>query len=390
LAFACCSCRRPLALAGLILGIQPPSRHFNCGVSRAAPNHIPHSIQENIPMTSRSLSHRRLAVLTGTVALLAAAGFGANAATASTEPPADTTAGTEAMGSEAPAEVDRTDWPDTLTLAAVPSEESTSLEESYATVIQVLEEDLGIEIEFFQATDYAGVIEAMISGDVDIANFGPFSYVIAVANGAEIAPIGAIVDAPDAEPGYQSYGIAGADNDEINSLEDFAGRNICFVDPGSTSGFLYPSAGLLDVGIDPETDVTPVFAGGHDASVISVKNGDCDAGFAYDSMVTQQLIDSGDIEEGEIKVVWESAVIAGSPIAVLTALPQSLQDEISRIIIDEVNIDALVERGVCTDAETCTINDDEDSWGYVVVDDAFYDGVRAVCETTQAEACGAA
>ena len=341
-------------------------------------------------MTSRSLSHRRLAVLTGTVALLAAAGFGANAATASTEPPADTTAGTEAMGSEAPAEVDRTDWPDTLTLAAVPSEESTSLEESYATVIQVLEEDLGIEIEFFQATDYAGVIEAMISGDVDIANFGPFSYVIAVANGAEIAPIGAIVDAPDAEPGYQSYGIARADNDEINSLEDFAGRNICFVDPGSTSGFLYPSAGLLDVGIDPETDVTPVFAGGHDASVISVKNGDCDAGFAYDSMVTQQLIDSGDIEEGEIKVVWESAVIAGSPIAVLRALPQSLQDEISRIIIDEVNIDALVERGVCTDAETCTINDDEDSWGYLPVDDAFYDGVRAVCETTQAEACGAA
>ncbi len=133
-----------------------------------------------------------------------------------------------------------------------------------------------------------------------------------------------------------------------------------------------------------------MFAGGHDASVISVKNGDCDAGFAYDSMVTQQLIDSGDIEEGEIKVVWESAVIAGSPIAVLRALPQSLQDEISRIIIDEVNIDALVERGVCTDAETCTINDDEDSWGYLPVDDAFYDGVRAVCETTQAEACGAA
>ena len=107
-----------------------------------------------------------------------------------------------------------------------------------------------------------------------------------------IAPIGAIVDAPDDEPGYQSYGITQADNDEINGIEDFAGKNVCFVDPGSTSGFLYPSAGLLDAGIDPETDVTPVFAGGHDASVISVKNGDCDAGFAYDTMVTQQLIDS--------------------------------------------------------------------------------------------------
>ena len=323
-------------------------------------------------MTPRSLPHRRLAVLTGTVALVAAAGFGTSAVNATTEPPADT---------------DRTDWPETLTLAAVPSEEATALEASYGNIIAVLEEDLGITVEFFQATDYAGVIEAMIAGDVDVAQFGPFSYVIAVQNGAEIAPIGALVDAPDAEPGYQSYGIARADNDEINSIEDFAGKNVCFVDPGSTSGFLYPSAGLLEVGIDPETGVNPVFAGGHDASVISVANGDCDAGFAFDSMVTTTMVESGDIEEGEIKIVWESEVIAGSPIAVLTTLPQSLQDEIIRIILEEANVDALVARGICTDVESCEVTDEEGTWGFVAVDDAFYDGVRAVCESTQAEAC---
>lgn len=360
-------------------------------------------------MTSRSLPNRRLVVLAGTVALVAA-GLGAGAATATTEPPADTPTdteamgteamsseamsseamGSEAMGSEAVTEVDRADWPETLTLAAVPSEESTALEASYQNIITVLEEDLGVTVEFFQATDYAGVIEAMIAGDVDVAQFGPFSYVIAMANGAEIAPIGALVDAPEAEPGYQSYGIALADNGEINSLEDFAGQNVCFVDPGSTSGFLYPSAGLLEAGIDPETGVTPVFAGGHDASVLSVANGDCDAGFAFDAMVTTTLIESGDIEEGQIKVVWESEVIAGSPIAVLTTLPQSLQDEISRIVLEQANVDALVERGICTDVDSCEVTDEEDTWGFVAVDDAFYDGVRAVCEATQAEACAAA
>lgn len=335
--------------------------------------------------------HRRLATLSCAMSLGIAAGLGvAGIAGATTEPPADSTpATTAAPGGVAAAEVDRTDWPDTITLAAVPSEESTSLEASYANVITVLEEDLGVEIEFFQATDYAGVIEAMIAGDVDLAQFGPFSYVIAVANGAEIAPIGALIGEPGEEPGYQSYGIARADNDEINSLEDFAGRNVCFVDPGSTSGFLYPSAGLLDVGIDPETGVTPVFAGGHDASVISVKNGDCDAGFAFDAMVDTQLIESGDIAEGEIKVVWESEVIAGSPLAMNTTLPQTLRDEITRIILEEVNVDRLVERGICTDTESCELTD-EDGYGYVAVEDTFYDGVRAVCETTQAEACGAA
>jgi len=321
-------------------------------------------------MTSRSFPRGRWLALPGTIALAAAGALGGSAARATTEPPPATDATTE---------VDRTDWPDSLTLAAVPGEESTALEQRYDTVISVLVEDLGLEIEVFEATDYAGVIESMIAGDVDIANFGPFSYVIAVANGAHVAPIASMVTSPDAEPGYL-----------INSIEDFAGRNICFVDPGSTSGFLYPSAGLLDAGIDPETDVTPVFAGGHDASVISVANGDCDAGFAFDTMVDTQLVESGDIDAGEIKVVWESPMIVGGPMTINTDLPQSLQDEISRIILEELNVDSLVERGMCTDVETCVINDDETSWGYIAVDDALYDSVRAVCATTQAEACGAA
>jgi len=80
------------------------------------------------------------------------------------------------------------DWPDTLTFAAVPSEQQERLEESYAVTIAILEEELGVEIEFFQAADYAGVIEGMIAGSVDLAQFGPFSYVIARNNGAEIEP----------------------------------------------------------------------------------------------------------------------------------------------------------------------------------------------------------
>lgn len=306
-------------------------------------------------------------------------------AAAATSPPGG------ASASSAPAEGsaavgDRSAWPEKLVMGAVPAEESTSLQESYDPLLQVLEEELGIEVEFFQATDYAGIIEGQIAGNVHLAQYGPFSYVIARNNGATIEPVGALIDGPDATPGYRSYGITRADNDEISSLEDFAGKNVCFVDPGSTSGFLYPSAGLLEVGIDPETGVSPVFAGGHDASVISVKNGDCDAGFAFDTMVDVELIESGDIAEGEIETVWESELIAGSPLAVASDLPADLLAEIRRIVLEEANSDRLAERGICADAESCTLSD-EGSWGWAEVDDAFFDGVRAVCETTQAEAC---
>jgi phosphonate transport system substrate-binding protein len=331
------------------------------------------------------------AALTASLALLAAAcGDDSESADTTSAPAATTAAPSESTS--APAETTaaptdpKADWPDKLVLGAVPSEESTALQESYSKLIEVLERDLGIEVEFFQATDYAGIIEAQIAGNVDLAQYGPFAYVIAKFNGANIGPVGALVDAPDEKPGYQSYGIAKADNAEINSLEDFAGKSVCFVDPGSTSGYLYPSAGLLELGIDPESGVSPVFAGGHDAAVISVNNGDCEAGFAFDAMVDSVLIESGDIAEGDVKTVWKSEVIAGSPIAIRLDLPESLVAEISRIVLENANRDALLETGLCTDAENCGLTD-ENAWGWVPVDDAFYDGVRAVCEATKSARC---
>lgn len=282
--------------------------------------------------------------------------------------------------------IDKTDWPEKLVVGAVPSEESSSLEQSYAPLVEALAEQLGIEVEFFQATDYAGIIEAQVAGRVDLAQYGPFSYVLAKTRGAQIDVTGVMTEGPEVEPGYQSYGIAKADNDEINDITDFAGKKVCFVDPGSTSGYLYPIQGLIVNNIDPETGVTPVFAGGHDSSVLSVKNGDCEAGFAFDAMVDSNLIESGQIAEGEIKTVWKSEMIAGSPMAHRTTLPATLIAEIQRIVLEDVNTDKLIADGKCTSVEDCGLTD-ENVWGWVAKDDSFFDGVRAVCEATKSTKC---
>jgi len=282
--------------------------------------------------------------------------------------------------------IDKTDWPEKLVVGAVPSEESSSLEQSYAPLVEALAEQLGIEVEFFQATDYAGIIEAQVAGRVDLAQYGPFSYVLAKTRGAQIDVTGVMTEGPEVEPGYQSYGIAKADNDEINDIADFAGKKVCFVDPGSTSGYLYPIQGLIVNNIDPETGVTPVFAGGHDSSVLSVKNGDCEAGFAFDAMVDSNLIESGQIAEGEIKTVWKSEMIAGSPMAHRTTLPATLIAEIQRIVLEDVNTDKLIADGKCTSVEDCGLTD-ENVWGWVAKDDSFFDGVRAVCEATKSTKC---
>ena len=123
-----------------------------------------------------------------------------------------------------------------------------------------------------------------------------------------------------------------------------------------------------------------VFAGGHDTSAISVNNGDCDAGFAFDSMVTSILPSQGDIEEGEIKIVWESPIIAGSPMAMRTGLPESLQAAITEIFAEKINVDWAADNGYCetNDPLLCSFSDEE-IWGYVARDDSFYEPIRQLC-----------
>lgn len=319
----------------------------------------------------------------------------------------DAMADDEAMADDA-MEEEHSDWPDKIVFGAVPAEAASSLEADFDTTRAILESELGIEIEFFQASDYAGVIEGIIAGRVDAAQFGGFSYVIATNNGADVSVAGVMTDGPDVEPGYRSYAIT-QPGSGITSIEDFAGKNICFVDPGSTSGFLFPSEGLLSVGLDPSetsTDINPTFAGGHDASAISVANGDCDAGFAYDSMVTAQLISSGDISgvidtaegsetineaDADLEIIWKSQTISGAPMAISNSLPESFVDAFTEVITTKANVDWATENGFCTgtpEDNDCSFADEEDTWGFVEKDDSFYDGIRQVCEITQASRCG--
>lgn len=312
-----------------------------------------------------STTHRRAATAVAAALLTAAlAGCGESAAAGS---------GGDASSAD----------PDTLVFAAIPAEESSSLQESYQPVIDMLEAETGKTVEFRQATDYAAVIEGQLAGQIHIAQYGPLSFVLAQTEGADISPVGAYIDAEGEEPGYQSYGIT-RPGSGIDSIEDFAGRTVCFVEPNSTSGYLYPTAGLIEAGIDPETDITPVFAGSHDASVLEVAAGRCDAGFAFDSMVDTQLIETGALQAGAVETVWESDTIPGSPVAISNTLSPELQETLATAFAEHANTDYLLANGFCEG--DCPVGD-EDSWGYAAVDDAFYDAIREVCETTQNENC---
>ncbi|MER6525852.1 phosphate/phosphite/phosphonate ABC transporter substrate-binding protein [Streptomyces sp. NPDC001508] len=273
--------------------------------------------------------------------------------------------------------------PGTLALAVVPSEDATSTAQHYKPLIKLLEDETGKKVVLQKATNYAAVIEAQRAHKAQIAVYGPLSYIVAKNSGVGLEPIAATILAKGATPGYWSYGFTRATTKDVGGLSDFKGRKVCFVDENSTSGYLYPHAGLLGAGVKDDA-YTKVMAGGHDASVLSVVRGNCDVGFS-DSTIQQLLIKQGKLKKGDLKLVWKSPVIPGSPVAVSTDLSSELRRQLADVFTKKANADYLKSKGYC-DGDDCRIFG---YWGYAPVKDSDYKSVRDVCATTGDAQCTA-
>lgn len=274
---------------------------------------------------------------------------------------------------------------DSITFAAVPSESSATLEASFENVTALLEQETGKTVEFQNASDYAAVIEGMRAGQIDVASFGPFAYVISKDSGIDMAPAVAPTHDRQDAPAYTSLAYV-REGSDIQDLEDLEGRNVCFVDAASTSGYLVPMKGIMDAGMDMNHDMTAVLAGGHDASLLSLASENCDVGFAHDTML-QTLETSGQVEPGSLVPIWESDPITEDPIAINNeTLTPELAEQITTILREQANIPALVDAGICSSEDECALPE-EIEYGYVPVDDSDFDAIREICEATDADAC---
>ncbi|WP_112273011.1 phosphate/phosphite/phosphonate ABC transporter substrate-binding protein [Lentzea terrae] len=270
----------------------------------------------------------------------------------------------------------------TLVFSGIPTASSITTQQTFQPIINMLRRETGVEIRVQEPTTYDALIEGMRDGSIDIGAFGPQSYVVARERGARITPISAQVKEKDAKPSYRGFGFTHADSG-ISSL-DLRGRKVCYPDRVSTSGFLYPSAALLDLGIDPLRDTVPVFTSGHEATVLAVANKQCDAGFAFDEMVDRHLVERGQIQPGQLRKIWTSGLIPGAPLAVADDLPAPLRERIVVALQTKATADYLRANGFCQGE--CPVGD-ATAWGYAKVDDSAYEPVRAVCKRVGWDSC---
>ena len=166
-----------------------------------------------------------------------------------------------------------------ITIGFNPAENADVVETNGKLFSDYYKKATGLEVKTFIATDYTALIEAMRGGRIDFAFIPPFSLIKA----EEIAHAKVLMKAVRKGKTVFYSGIIVRADKGFNKIEDLKGKNIAWVDPASSSGFIIPKAALMSKKkIDPDKFFgKQVYAGSHDALVLSVLNGTVDAGATF-------------------------------------------------------------------------------------------------------------
>ncbi len=216
-------------------------------------------------------------------------------------------------------------WPKKVTVGLIPTEGGADILKRFKPLMDHLEKTLGVKVEAFTASDYAGIITAMEHDHIDFAYFGPKSYTEASARaGAEAV---AIERDKDGALGY--YGIIITHKDSgITKLDQAIkhNRTFCFTDPNSTSGCLVPSVLFYrDLKTPPEKLFKEVsFSGSHGASILAVKNQKVEVA-STNNIDLNRMIHKGAASMNDFNIIWRSELIPGSPMTARKELPASLK-----------------------------------------------------------------
>lgn len=225
-----------------------------------------------------------------------------------------------------------------LVYATIPAENASGVTERFGPWMEYLSKELGVKVTLRIAADYAAVIEGQRAGTIHIGDYGPSSYVRAhtVSNGGVEAF--ATMRLADGSTGY--YSVAYAKKDAAGAkLEDFKGKNLCLVDPNSTSGFNVPMFAMNKASIDPAKFFGKVVnAGSHENAVMAVQQGTCDVAFNWwnseDDSNLSRMANKSMVKKDDFKIVFRSELIPGSPYAVLTSMPADLKAAIAKAFFD--------------------------------------------------------
>jgi phosphonate transport system substrate-binding protein len=231
------------------------------------------------------------------------------------------TTGTVALAQDNPAK---------LRVALLPDENAATIIQNAQPLKNHLESNLRKDIELVVTTDYSSMIEAMRFGRIEIAYFGPLSYVLAKSKAPNIEPFA--VGVTNGSPTYRSVIITQADG-AVKAIEDIKGKTVGFGDPASTSSHLIPRAFLAKRNLIGDKDYKFVHLGAHDAVARAVQSAQVQAG-GLSQEIFNNLVAKKSIEAAKFRVLIVSDPIPNYFMVMQGKLDPGLKTSIRKAFLE--------------------------------------------------------
>lgn len=261
-----------------------------------------------------------------------------------------------------------------ITMGFVPMKDGDKLVESVEPLAKLLSEELGVKVEGFTATNYVGVVEGLGSGQVDFGFIPPFAYVLANKESDAQVILTAVNNKGEAT--YRSQFIVREDSD-IKTFEDIKGKKVAFVDPSSTSGYLFPGAHLITEGIDIEKDIEYIYSGGHDKSLQLLLNKDVDVASTFVD-VRERYSDEFPTAMDDVRILGYTEYIPNISVTTSGSMDVEMKEKIQEALLKIVD----TEEGATLLQELFNM------YGFEKATDADYEVIRTTAETMNVDLKG--
>lgn len=203
-----------------------------------------------------------------------------------------------------------------LRIAVIPKKSMEVLIQDYQPLVERLSSALGIPVSIVPASSYESVVDAVVSGGVDIAWLGPAGYVLAQQRDPRIEPFAslAIKNGYFTPAGHHYQALLLARRETAHDVESLRGTRGALSDPASTSGSVVPNVEFAaQVGMPLAQFFGSVaYTGSHDKSLDALLEGRVDAAFVA-SVRADAYLNSGRINRDTFNVLWRSERIYYDP-----------------------------------------------------------------------------
>ncbi len=223
-----------------------------------------------------------------------------------------------------------------ISYGVISVETAVDILKSQEKFVEYASKELGVKVKLFTASEYAGIMNGLAAGQVQVGWLGASSYASTFMDCECVEPIAGAQDLQGAM-GYNSVMIVKADS-PYKSFKDLKGKTVARNDPHSTSGFTIPTVAWAEMGTPIDKYFKSPLSGGHQQTIMGVLNGTYDAGFTWTTLgdgfgAIRKMLDKGLLKRDQIRVIWTSSLIPTPPVVIRSDLPTNMKADLVKLFL---------------------------------------------------------